>query len=301
MHSHSLSDLQHSHSFLGEEHRRNELRTRLVIVLTLAMMIAEIAAGFAFGSMALLADGFHMATHAGALAAAALAYAYARRHAPNPHFSFGTGKVGDLAGFASAISLALVALLIGWESLVRLAAPARIDFNEAIAVACTGLAVNLLSAWLLHGRHGHGHDGGHHHDHNLRAAYFHVLADALTSVLAIVGLLAGSLYGWLWMDPAVGVLGALVIARWSWGLMRDSAAVLLDTVADPGVANDIRGALEQDGDRVADLHLWRLGPGHAGAVISVVTHGPSGPDAYKARLRHMRGLSHITIEVNRCC
>jgi cation diffusion facilitator family transporter len=306
MHSHAIEQWQHDHAFLGERHERNELRTRIVIGLTLAMMVAEIGAGIAFGSMALLADGLHMATHAGALALAAAAYAFARRHLHNPRFTFGTGKVGELAGFASAVSLAIVALLIGWESVERLGSPVRINFDEAIGVAVVGLVVNLASAWLLHGGHDHGahhdhdHHHHHHHDNNLRAAYLHVLADALTSVLAIAGLLAGSLYGWVWMDPAVGILGALVIARWSFGLMKDSGAVLLDAAADPGLAGSIRSELERDGDRVTDLHVWRVGPGHNAAVLSLVTHGPRAPQHYKGRLLGMAGLCHVTVEVLQC-
>ena len=306
MHSHSLDRWQHDHAFLGEHHGRNELKARLVIALTLAMMVAEVAAGIAFGSMALLADGLHMATHAGALALAAAAYAFARRHLHNPRFVFGTGKVGDLAAFTSAITLAIIALLIGWESVERLGSPVRIDFSEAIAVTSVGLAVNLVSAWLLHGgghdQHHHGGEHGHHHhhDHNLRAAYLHVLADALTSVLAIAGLLAGSLYGWIWMDPAMGIIGAVVIARWSWGLAKDSGAVLLDTMGDPQLPNTIRQILEVDGDHVPDLHVWRVGPGHMAAVISIVSHQPQAPEVYKAKLSHLKPLCHTTIEVHRC-
>ena len=301
MHSHTLEHWQHDHAFLGDGHERNELRTRIVIGLTLAMMIAEVGAGIMFGSMALLADGLHMATHAGALALAAAAYAFARRHLHNPRFTFGTGKVGDLAAFGSAVSLAIVALLIGWESVERLWAPVRIDFAEAIAVAVVGLAVNLVSAWLLQDGHDHGHHGDHdhHHDHNLRAAYMHVLADALTSVLAIAGLIAGSVYGWVWMDPAVGVLGAIVIARWSLGLMKASGMVLLDA-SDAELPDAIRSSLERGGDQVADLHVWRVGPGHKAAVLSIVTHDPLPASAYKRRLEHLRGLCHVTVEVNRC-
>ena len=306
MHAHSLKDWQHDHAFLGENHGRNERRARLVIGLTFAMMVAEIAAGLAFGSMALLADGMHMATHAGALALSAVAYAYARRNLHNPRYAFGTGKVGDLAGFTSAIVLALFAALIGWESIERLASPVAIDFADATLVAVIGLVVNLISAWLLHDghdHHHHDHGGGdhhHHHDHNLRSAYFHVLADALTSVLAIVGLLAGRYYGWVWMDPLVGILGAIVIARWSWGLMRDAAGVLLDAVPDPTLPTAIRTALETGDDRIIDLHVWRLGPGHNAAVIGLVSHDPQDPVHYKARLRHLRGLCHITVETHRC-
>lgn len=303
MHSHSLDQWRHDHAFLGEHHGRNELRTRLVIALTLAMMVAEVAAGLLFGSMALLADGLHMATHAGALALAAAAYAFARRHLHNPRFAFGTGKVGDLAAFTSAVTLAIVAILIGWESLERLNEPVRIDFSQAIAVATVGLAVNLASAWLLHQEHEHHHDhpdAHHHHDHNLRAAYFHVLADALTSVLAIAGLAAGSLYGWVWMDPAMGIIGAMIIARWSWGLMKDSAAVLLDITTDAELPMKIKAALENGGDRVADLHVWRIGPGHNAAVLSIVTHNPQTPVDYKSRLAHLTRLCHVTVEVHRC-
>jgi cation diffusion facilitator family transporter len=305
MHSHSLDRWQHDHAFLGKHHGRNELKARLVIALTLAMMVAEITAGIAFGSMALLADGLHMATHAGALALAAAAYAFARRHLHNPRFVFGTGKVGDLAAFTSAITLAIVALLIGWESVERLGSPVRINFSEAIAVASVGLGVNLISAWLLHGGgHDHHHEGehGHHHhlDHNLRAAYLHVLADALTSVLAIAGLLAGSVYGWIWMDPAMGIIGAIVIARWSWGLMKESGTVLLDAASDPKLHNAIRQVLEVDGDHIPDLHVWRVGPGHMAAVISIVSHHPQAPDAYKAKLSHLEQLCHTTVEVHLC-
>ena len=310
MHNHSVDDWRHDHAFLGEHHGRNERRARLVIALTFAMMVAEIAAGLAFGSMALLADGMHMATHAGALALSAAAYAYARRHLHNPRYSFGTGKVGDLAGFTSAIILAVFALMIGWESVQRLAQPVAIDFADATVVAVLGLVVNLASAWLLHdGQHHHhhnqhgedaAHSHGHHHDHNLRAAYFHVLADALTSVLAIAGLLAGRYFGWIWMDPAVGILGAVVIARWSWGLMRDAGAVLLDTVPDHRLPAAIKATLEQGDDRVTDLHVWRVGPSHNAAVISVLTHNPRPPTHYKERLSDLSGLCHVTVEVERC-
>lgn len=305
----------HEHMFLGADHARNERRTWMVIGLTTVMMVAEIAAGSVFGSMALLADGFHMSTHAGALLIAALAYLYARRHARDERFSFGTGKIGDLAAFSSAIILAVVAVAIGYESAVRLYAPVPILFGEAIVVAVIGLAVNLVSAVLLHqGDHGHDHghaqhehdhsDHGHHahghhgHDQNLRAAYLHVLADALTSVLAIVGLLAGWFYGWLWMDAVVGILGAVVIARWSVGLLKDSGSVLLDVVPSHETARSIRRTIEAQGDRVTDLHLWRVGPGHMAAVVSLATGKPAAPDFYKKKLRQIAGLSHVSIEVN---
>ncbi len=324
-----IEALKHEHMFLGADHERNERKVWLVIALTATMMVAEIVAGSVFGSMALTADGWHMSTHAGAMLIAALAYLYARRQAHNPRYTFGTGKLGDLAGFASAIVLALIALLIAWESFVRLANPVAIDFNQAIIVAVVGLAVNLLSAWLLredhhphHGAHAHAHahahDGGHHHgghhehhghhgahaheaaakDHNLRAAYLHVLADALTSVLAIVALILGRSYGWAWLDPTMGVVGGLVIARWSWGLIRVTATVLLDAQPDDEeLAAKIRGSVETEEDRISDLHVWQVGPGHHAAIVALVTPKPQAPSFYKDKLRGIRDLSHVTVEV----
>ncbi len=313
MHHHSLDTWRHEHVFLGARHDDHERRTWLVVGLTAAMMAIEIVGGLVFGSMALLADGWHMSTHAGALAIAALAYRYARTHARDPRFAFGTGKLGDLAGFTSAIVLAFIAALIGYESAMRLLEPVAIRFDEAIAIAVVGLGVNLLSAWLLghpdshghdHAHHAdHGHDGHHHiahHDHNARAAYWHVLADALTSVLAIVGLLAGRLYGWTWLDPVVGVAGSLVIAHWSWRLARDAGAVLLDAAPDPHLGTAIRGRIEVCGDRITDLHIWRIGPGHHAAIIAVVSDTPMPASSYKDRLGDVTGLSHVTVEVHRC-
>ncbi len=318
MHTHSITSWRHDHVFLGRDHVRNERRTWLVIALTATMMVAEIVAGAAFGSMALLADGFHMATHAGALSISALAYLYARRHAADGRFSFGTGKLGDLAGFASAIILALFALLIGYESFLRILSPVAIRFEEAIAVAVVGLTVNLACAWLLHDG-SHHHDSHHHHpgesgsphqhehqhgqdrrDRNLRAAYLHVLADALTSVLAIAGLVLGRAYGWIWMDPLMGIVAALVIARWSWGLIWETAAVLLDSVPDDGLAETIRKRLEEGGDRIADMHLWRIGPGHLAVIVSLVADRPRPPEEYKAKLGGLPQLSHVTVEVHPC-
>lgn len=339
--------LTHDHVFLGQDHRRNERRVWWVIALTAGMMVVEIIAGNLYGSMALVADGWHMSTHAGAMLITALAYGYARRQARNPRFTFGTGKLGELAGFASAIVLALIAMLIGWDSLARLVDPVPIRFDEAIAIAAAGLLVNLVSAWLLRDDHGHahghgghapeqvrrdhhGHDHGHDHDHehrhaheddpdhahghgaahgrprrthdnNLRSAYVHVLADALTSVLAIAALLAGRSYGWLWADPAMGVVGALVIARWSWGLIRDAGTVLLDATPQSGrMRRDIEQALDAGDGEIADLHVWQVGPGHYAAIVSLVTRHPRDSAFYKAKLAHIAGLSHLTVETQAC-
>lgn len=314
MHNESIHHWQHDHRFLGERHEHHVRRTWFVVALAAAMMVAEIIAGTVFGSMALVADGWHMSTHVTALAITALAYGFARKHAHNARFSFGTGKLGELAGFSSAIILALVALFIGYESVVRLFAPVAIRFDEATLVAVIGLVVNLVSAWLLfdrshhlsHGEHeeehDHSDDHSHHHarDTNIRSAYLHVLADALTSVFAIVALLSGRFFGWVWLDPVMGVVGALVIASWSVGLIRSSGAVLLDTVPSQNLSRTIRRRLETGGDRVTDLHLWRLGPGHTGVIASIITDHPEDPSVYKERLREIAGLSHVTIEVHRC-
>ncbi|MGV3480762.1 MAG: CDF family Co(II)/Ni(II) efflux transporter DmeF [Sphingobium sp.] len=294
----------HGHDFLGAAHDRNARRTAWVVAITALMMVAEIAAGYATGSMALLADGFHMATHAGALGIAAIAYGYARRHVADPRYSFGTGKIGDLAGFASALALGLIALGIAVESAMRLAEPARVAFGEATIVAIAGLAVNLISALLLsdghahhHHGHAHGHDHDHHHhgrDNNLRAAYLHVLADALTSLLAISALLAGRYLGWVWLDPAMGLVGAAVIARWSWSLMRDSAHVLLDST-EPALAAEIRTRVEAPGDaRITDLHVWRIGPSAHAAIVRVT--GVPSSSAVRERLSPIRAIGHLTIE-----
>ena len=406
----------HSHVFLGEGHERNERRTWMVIVLCTFMMIAEIVGGILFGSIALVADGLHMSTHASALLLSALAYGYARRHADDERFSFGTGKLGDLAGFTSAIVLAMIALLIGYEAATRFIWPVPIDFNEAIPIAALGLAVNIASVLLLSGgdrghshRHGHSHGQGreheHHHEHdeahlvqtregpltveifedgvpprfrlscagrdllagdvtvetvrpggsrqifamtlrggylesideipephaftarvclkqsgeihaieftehehaegaahrdnNMRAAIVHVLADAAVSLLVIAGLLLGRFLGWAWMDPAVGLVGAVVIAAWAYTLVRDTGAILLDMTPDRGMAERMRAMIETDGDRLTDLHLWRLGPGHLGAIVSVATHEQRGPDYYQSLLARFRSLSHVTVEVQR--
>ncbi|WP_234189934.1 CDF family Co(II)/Ni(II) efflux transporter DmeF [Shinella sp. NM-101] len=303
-HVHRALNAKHEHVFLGGNHDRNAQRTWTVIAITASMMVAEIVAGNIYGSMALVADGWHMSTHAAAMLITALAYLYARKHATDSRFSFGTGKFGDLAGFASAVVLALVALLIGWESLLRLRSPIPIDFEQAIFVAVIGLVVNLVCAWLLrgdHAHHGHGHDHHGHHgggDNNLRAAYMHVLADALTSVLAIVALLAGSLYGWSALDPVMGLVGALVIARWSWTLIRDTGGVLLDFVPDgEDLPEEIRGIIVAEGGEIEDLHVWQLGPGHHGAIVSIVAAEPKAPSYYREKLAAIHDLSHVTVEV----
>jgi cation diffusion facilitator family transporter len=270
------------------------------------MMVVEIAGGTIFGSMALLADGWHMGTHAAALGITAFAYAYARRNADNPVYTFGTGKVGVLGGYTSAVVLGVIALMMLWESGRRLVSPVPIRFNEAIMVACLGLAVNLLSAYLLMGSsHVYGkseeqaHDHNHHQDHNIRAAYLHVIADALTSVLAIIALTTGRFFGWVWMDPIMGIVGAFIIARWSYGLLRDSSKVLLDGEARAGITKSIQKTLELEGDnRVSDLHVWRVGAHDFAAIITLLTHDPKPPDHYKSLLSKYPELSHVTVEVH---
>lgn len=323
-----------NHHFLSGKQSSNEKRLWLVICITVVMMVAEIGGGLIWGSMALLADGWHMAGHAGALGISAMAYVIARRNVHNPRFSFGTGKVGDLAAFSSAVALGLVALMIAVESVFRLIEPRTIHFGEAIAVAALGLVVNLVCAWLLHGdddhhHHGHshghvhghascqGHDhnhdhdhdhdhdhaqGEHHKDHNMAAAYVHVLADALTSVLAIAALLVGMTVGWTWLDPMIGLLGAFVIARWSLSLMRSTGGILLDMTPDDHLLERARQALETEADKVTDLHIWRVGPGHLATMATIVSTTPQPAHVYHDRLRGIgpvsRMLSHVTIEVH---
>jgi cation diffusion facilitator family transporter len=317
-HSHDLSPWQHSHQF-DAGNRSGETRTRWVLAVTLVTMVAEIATGWWSGSMALLADGWHMGTHALALGVAAVAYALARRHARDSRFTFGTWKIEVLGSFASALVLALVAVGIIAESALRLWRAEPIAIETALLVAVIGLVVNLVCAWLLHdagGDTGHSHEHAHgehaHHAHaahapahvhdmNLRAAYVHVVADALTSLLAI-GALAGALWlRWWWLDPLVGVVGAVVIGVWAVGLLRESAAVLLDREMDHPLATQIRTDLEADGDaKVADLHLLRVGRLKFAAVVCVVADAPLEPQAYRDRLARHRELVHVSVEVNRC-
>jgi cation diffusion facilitator family transporter len=321
VHSQFVDPWTQNHTFLGVHHARHERRTWGVVALTAVMMVIEIAGGKLFGSIALVADGWHMGTHVTALAIAALAYLFARRHADDTRFSLGTGKFGELAAFSSAIILGIIALDVAYDSIMRFGHPVTIHFREAIPIAVLGLFVNLASAWLLrdehHHAHEHAHDGAHDHRHdhaprdhnahgrsahghdiNLRAAYVHVLADALISILAIAGLSAAWAFGWNILDPLVGLIGAVVIASWSLSLLRAAGCVLLDTVPDPDLARHIRSLMELDGDRVCDLHVWQLGPGHLAVVASIVSAAPQAPAVYKARLAGLTGLSHVTVEVH---
>lgn len=308
------SSLPHNHVFLGTGHEKSERKTCAVIALCGVMMVAEIVGGLLFGSIALVADGLHMSTHAGALLLAAIAYSYSRKHAADPRFTFGTGKLGDLAGFTSAIILAMIALLIGYDSVSRIFAPVPIHFAQAIPIACLGLAVNLASAWLLSDdEHGHHHRDQDHHDenddyrehdralrdNNMRAAIVHVMADAAVSVLVITGLLLARYFGWLWMDPVAGIVGACVIASWSYGLVRDTGAILLDMNPDRDMAESLRQIIECEGDQLGDLHLWRLGPGHLGAIVSVTTSEARSPNYYREKLLRFHTLSHVTVEVEK--
>jgi cation diffusion facilitator family transporter len=307
MHIKSIDRWSHDHAFLGENHDRNESRTWLVVAITAAMMVAEIGGGVWYGSMALLADGWHMSTHAGAIAITALSYRYARHYSNDRRFSFGTGKIGDLAGFASGIILLLVALSIAFGSVERLINPVSISYGEAIAIVVVGLLVNLICAWLLHDDHDHHHDdhgthsdNHHHHDSNLFAAYLHVLADAATSVFALIGLALAWKFGWNWADPVVAFAGAVLVGKWAIGLLRQTAVVLIDATSDRSLEASIRSRLEVGGDRLADLHVWQLGPGHYGAIASIVSDNPQPPSTYKRKLFGLRGLSHLTIEVEIC-
>ncbi len=295
---HDLQQWKHSHYYI-DDNREGEKNTRRVILLTIGMMVIEIISGFVFGSMSLLADGWHMGTHAGALGITVFAYYYAQKHAENPSYTFGTGKVGVLGGFASAVILAIAALLMAAESFQRLLYPNPIRFNEAIAVAFLGLAVNLISAFLLQEHHHHEENEEHYHDHNLRAAYLHVLADALTSLLAIVALFAGKIFGWIWMNPFMGIIGSTVIMKWSYGLLKDTGKILLDRSVNRQMIDAIYSAIESDADnKIADIHVWRISSNHIGAIISVVTLKPNHPEYYKKLLRDFHELVHITVEVN---
>ena len=313
MHNRDQELRRHEHAFGQDRKRPGEVRTIIVIAITAATMVVEIAAGIAFGSMALLADGLHMASHAVALSISAVAYIYARRHAHDDRFSFGTGKVNALGGFVGAILLAVFALLMAWESVMRLVDPVKIAFDQAILVAFLGLIVNGVSVFILgherrddrhhdQRRNEHDHENlRHHHDHNLRAAYLHVLADALTSILAIFALLAGKFYGLIWMDPLMGIVGAILVARWSLGLVRATSAVLLDRQGPQPIRDAITSSIQQhSGTRVADLHVWSVGPNIYAVVVSVLTDDPKPPDHYKQLIPAGMGLAHVTVEVRPC-
>lgn len=299
MQAHPIDFWQHQHDFaVIEEH--GERRTRQVLILTAVTMVLEVAAGMAYGSMALLADGWHMGTHVAAFMITVVAYRYARRHVDSRKFAFGPGKVSVLGGFASAIALVAVALVMLIESLQRLLSPQPIHFNEAMLVAALGLVVNIVCAFLLRDHHEH-HHGEHHHDHNLKAAYLHVLADAMTSVLAIAALMFGKYLGWNWLDPLIGIVGAAVIARWAWGLLRETGFILLDGSMDGNYLAAIQEKIEKELDnRVADMHVWRVGPADYAAIVSIVTHHPQKMEYYKGLLADFKEISHLTIELNIC-
>jgi cation diffusion facilitator family transporter len=293
-------NLKHEHHFDQHLPKSGEGRTRWVVLMTAVMMAVEITAGILFGSMALLADGLHMASHTAALGLSVFAYVYARRRAHDPSFSFGTGKFNPLAGFASAIVLALFALLMVIESVDRFVNPVAIAYNEAIVVAVLGLLVNGVSVVILRDRHDHtGIGGSHHHDHNLLAAYLHVLADALTSILAIAALLAAKLAGLQWMDPAMGVVGGILVARWSWGLLRGAGRVLVDRQAPDEVLETVRRAIENDTVRIIDLHVWEIGPGYRAAILGVETDRALSPDEVKGMIPAETGIAHTTVEIHR--
>ena len=304
MHKHTLENWQHNHDY-SVKNEKGERRTQYVLILTAITMVIEIIAGSIYGSMALLADGWHMSTHVAAFMITIFAYRYARKHATNPAFAFGTGKVSVLGGFASAIALTVVALVMLIESMQRIIDPHIIQFNEAIAVASFGLFINIISAFLLkddhHHHHDDNHDHHHHHDHNLKAAYMHVLADALTSLLAIIALLSGKYFNWNWLDPAMGIVGAIIITRWSYGLLKQTSPILLDNSIEEKYQLAIKEAIENNSDNlVSDIHIWKVGANHYAAIISLVTQFPKTTQYYKELLNDFHKLSHITIEVNTC-
>jgi cation diffusion facilitator family transporter len=299
MQTHPIDFWRHHHDFaVIDEH--GERRTRQVLILTAITMLVEVAAGLAYGSMALLADGWHMGTHVAAFMITIVAYRYARKHANSRNFAFGPGKVSVLGGFASAIALVAVSLIMIIESIQRLLSPQLIHFNEAMLVAALGLAVNIVSAFLLRDHHDHQHDH-HHHDHNLKAAYLHVLADALTSLLAIAALLFGKYLGWSWLDPLIGMVGAAVIVRWAYGLLQETSRILLDGSMDERSLAAIKEKIEGVPDtRIADIHVWKVGPADYAAILAIVTHHPQKLDYYKNLLRDFKEITHLTVELNVC-
>jgi cation diffusion facilitator family transporter len=309
MHTTDISAWKHEHNFEVDTSSA-EKRTHKVIALTAIMMVAEIVAGTIFHSMALLADGWHMSTHVAAFILAAVAYRFCRKNATNAQFTFGTGKVGALGGFSSAIVLSGIALLMAAESIHRLFTPVAIHFREASIIAGVGLCVNVVCAFILkddphHHHHGHRHDhshGSHYHDLNLRAAYLHVLADAFTSVLAITALSLGYFCGWVWLDPVMGLVGTIVIVSWAYTLLRDTSSILLDRIpADTDLPIVIREGIEADGDsKITDLHIWQVGAGKFAAIVGVVAHHPRTPEEYRAALKIHEELVHVTVEVQVC-
>ncbi len=310
MHTHQMDRYSHDHVFNQDAQRAGEKRTLIVVIITAVMMVVEIAAGLTYGSMALLADGLHMGSHAAALGLAVFAYVISRRLASDRRFAFGVGKINSLAGFGSAVMLMGFALIMLVESTERLVNPLSIAFDQALIVATVGLVVNGVSAWVListphEHHHGHAHDHGHghhhHHDHNLRGAYLHVLADALTSLLAIVALLAGKYLGVVQLDPLMGIVGGILVARWSYGLIRDASRVLLDRQADEHDVSALREAIEgKSTDRVADLHVWSIGHGILAAEIAIVSDKPREPDYYKSLIPSQLNVVHATVEVHKC-
>jgi len=307
MHIYSLNKWQHNHSYSLDSHT-NEKKTFRVVVLTAVMMVLEIAAGVLFGSMALLADGWHMGTHAAALGITFFAYRYASRHKDNPKYTFGTGKVSTLGGFTSAVILLVVALLMTVEAVQRILNPQSIQFGEAIFVAALGLVVNLVSVRMLGGHHHHDHTHSGEEevhkdttDHNIKAAYLHVLADALTSILAIIALLAGWILGWVWMDAAMGIVGSILIGRWAIGLLQETSKILLDGRPNEELVEEIRSKIENDTDnRISDIHVWKIGEHTLAAIISIVTHYPRPVEYYRQLVDSVHELAHVTIEVNVC-
>ncbi|MCL2022132.1 MAG: CDF family Co(II)/Ni(II) efflux transporter DmeF [Betaproteobacteria bacterium] len=307
MSDHDLAAWRHSHNFLDSRDDKRQQRTIWVVWLAFFTMLAEIVCGYLFGSMALLADGWHMASHVAALGLAVFAYRYARQQAGNARFTFGAGKVSALGGYSSAILLALVAFMMLGESLFRLYQPVQIAYNEALLVAVIGLLVNLISAWLLRDDHDHSHEPGHTHihhsrqDHNFQSAFMHVLADLMTSALAIVALLAGSYLGWISLDPLMGIVGACVILYWAIGLIRASARTLMDAEDHAPLARAITETIESRPDhKVVDLHIWRIGPATCGCIVSLVSHQPDSTENYKRQIAELGQLAHITVEINRC-
>lgn len=301
MQNESSIQWQHSHDF-GIDNSHNESKVKIVFWLTTVIMVLEIAAGTWSGSMALLADGWHMGTHSAAFLIAIFTYSYAKKHSDNREFSFGTGKVSYLGGFASAVALAIVALMMAIESIQRLVEPQAIHFNEAIFVAIIGLLVNIASVFVLHDdEHHHGEEHEHHHDHNMKAAYFHVLADTLTSLLAIVALLTGKYFGWIWMDAIMGIVGAAVISRWSYGLIKQSSEVLLDKSACSSSLTKVIDAVKAQNETIIyDIHCWKIAPGHHALILSVASRNPLEPSEYKQLVKQcLPTLSHISVEVNR--